>query len=198
MSRGRPRWMASDRPPSGKATGDPWMSVVERGAPWCSDSESRRMSFIARHDLWNADQRRAAEEVMPPHRSRSHRSSCAFRFPTCTASCAARRCLPRRMPGAMRDGCAITSTLLLKDTSHRTVVPVFSRGRRARAARSCRAAATSSWCRIPRPSACCRGCSRRAGCCAICIFADGTPVPIRHAPPVPAHAREIAARRSRS
>jgi len=32
------------------------------------------------------------------------------------------------LPGALADGCPITSTLLLKDTSHRTVVPIFSPG----------------------------------------------------------------------
>src|SRR2546426_8803530 len=34
------------------------------------------------------------------------------------------------MPSALKDGCAVTSTLLLKDTAHRTVVPVFSVGDR--------------------------------------------------------------------
>src|SRR6202043_1282216 len=36
--------------------------------------------------------------------------------------------LSAAMPAALADGCAVTSTLLLKDTAHRTVVPVFSPG----------------------------------------------------------------------
>ena len=35
---------------------------------------------------------------------------------------------PDALPGAMRDGIAMTSTLLLKDTSHRTVFPVWQGG----------------------------------------------------------------------
>jgi len=30
--------------------------------------------------------------------------------------------------GAMEEGCSITSTLLLKDTAHRTVAPIFTEG----------------------------------------------------------------------
>src|SRR6185369_7110806 len=36
----------------------PFRRAVVRGA-----EQKRRMSFIARHDLWNDDQRRAAEEL---------------------------------------------------------------------------------------------------------------------------------------
>lgn len=85
------------------------------------------MSFIARHDLWDADQRRAAEEVI--RRIESDRIEVVrLSFPDLHGILRGKALLAGAMPGAMRDGCAITSTLLLKDTSHRTVVPVFSPG----------------------------------------------------------------------
>jgi glutamine synthetase len=85
------------------------------------------MSFIARHDLWSAGQRRAAEEVS--RRIESDRIELVrLSFPDLHGILRGKALLAASMPAAMRDGCAITSTLLLKDTSHRTVVPVFSPG----------------------------------------------------------------------
>lgn len=85
------------------------------------------MSFIAGHDLWDAEQRRAAAEVLG--RIESDRIDIVrLSFPDLHGILRGKALLPAAMPGAFRDGCAITSTLLLKDTSHRTVVPVFSPG----------------------------------------------------------------------
>lgn len=85
------------------------------------------MSFIARHEMWDADQRRAAEEVI--RRIESDRIEVVrLSFPDLHGILRGKALLAGAVPGAMRDGCAVTSTLLLKDTSHRTVVPVFSPG----------------------------------------------------------------------
>ena len=85
------------------------------------------MSFIARHDLWTAEQRRAAEEVGRRIEADSI-EVVRLSFPDLHGILRGKALLAGAMPGAMREGCAITSTLLLKDTSHRTVVPVFSAG----------------------------------------------------------------------
>jgi glutamine synthetase len=85
------------------------------------------MSFIARHDLWSAEQRRAADEVQ--RRIEADRIEVVrLSFPDLHGILRGKALLAAAMPGAMRDGCTVTSTLLLKDTSHRTVVPVFSAG----------------------------------------------------------------------
>jgi glutamine synthetase len=85
------------------------------------------MSFIARHDLWSSEQRRAAAEVA--RRIESDRIELVrLSFPDLHGILRGKAVLAGAMPAALSDGCAITSTLLLKDTSHRTVVPVFSPG----------------------------------------------------------------------
>ena len=52
----------------------------------------------------------------------------ASRFPTSTEFCAARRSSPQEAIATLRSGCTITTTVLAKDTSHRTVFPVFTPG----------------------------------------------------------------------
>ena len=52
--------------------------------------------------------------------------------PISTACCAARRWWPTRCASALADGITVPSTLLLKDTSHRTVFPVWSEDGRHR------------------------------------------------------------------
>jgi len=85
------------------------------------------MSFIARHDLWSSEQRRAAEEVA--RRIESDRIELVrLSFPDLHGILRGKAVLAGAMPSALSDGCAMTSTLLLKDTSHRTVLPVFSVG----------------------------------------------------------------------
>jgi len=84
-------------------------------------------SFVARHDLWNHIQAKAAaqvERVIKKEKLEVVRFSFAdqhgvLRGKTLVASEAA---------GAMRSGVTMTTTLLAKDTAHRTVYPVFKPG----------------------------------------------------------------------
>ena len=84
-------------------------------------------SFVDRHDLWSDEQRRAAASVdkaIRQHKLELVRFSFVdqhgtLRGKTLVASEAAR---------AMRSGVTMTSTLLAKDTSHRTVFQVFAAG----------------------------------------------------------------------
>jgi glutamine synthetase len=84
-------------------------------------------SFVERHGLWTGEQARAAKEVeraIKAHKLETVRFSFAdqhgvLRGKTLIASEAA---------AAMRSGVTMTTTLLAKDTAHKTVYPVFTAG----------------------------------------------------------------------
>jgi glutamine synthetase len=85
------------------------------------------MAFIEQHGLWTDTQRQAAIEL----RRRIEADGIdlvRLSFPDLHGILRGKALLPAALPGALTDGCPITSTLLLKDSSHRTVVPVFSPG----------------------------------------------------------------------
>lgn len=85
------------------------------------------MALVDRHGLWTDDQARAAAEVekrIAAEAIHSVRLSFAdqhgvLRGKTIVAAACA---------STMRAGCTITTTLLAKDTSHKTVFPVFTAG----------------------------------------------------------------------
>ena len=85
------------------------------------------MSFVERHNLWTAEQEEAAAEAkrrIDAEGLEVLRLSFAdqhgiLRGKSVVAGDAAK---------VMREGCAITTTLLAKDTAHRTVFPVFTAG----------------------------------------------------------------------
>lgn len=83
--------------------------------------------FIARHGLWTDDQARLARDVLARVEVEGL-TQIRLSFPDLHGLLRGKTLLPDSLPGALRDGCAITSTLLFKDTSHRTVVPIFSAG----------------------------------------------------------------------
>ena len=91
------------------------------------DGSMGRFSFVARHGLWSDREAEAAERVaklIEEERIEVVRLSFGdqhgiLRGKTVTA---------RDFPIAMRNGHTITNTLLAKDTSHRTVYPVFTAG----------------------------------------------------------------------
>ena len=85
------------------------------------------MSFIERHGLWSDEQRRAAAEVMRRIETEGI-ELVRLSFPDLHGILRGKALLTAAMPSALADGCAVTSTLLLKDTSHKTVVSVFSPG----------------------------------------------------------------------
>jgi glutamine synthetase len=85
------------------------------------------MSFIERHGLWSDEQRRAAAEVMRRIEAEGI-ELVRLSFPDLHGILRGKALLTAAMPSALADGCAVTSTLLLKDTSHKTVAPVFSPG----------------------------------------------------------------------
>src|SRR5271170_8164350 len=84
-------------------------------------------SFVERYDLWTGEQARAAkvvEQAIKKHKLELIRFSFAdqhgvLRGKTVVAADA---------PALMRSGVTMTTTLLAKDTAHRTVYPVFTAG----------------------------------------------------------------------
>jgi glutamine synthetase len=88
---------------------------------------SAKSTFVSRHNLWTTGQERAAaavERAIEKHKLEVVRFSFAdqhgvLRGKTLVASEAA---------SAMRNGVTMTTTLLAKDTAHRSVFPVFTAG----------------------------------------------------------------------
>jgi glutamine synthetase len=85
------------------------------------------MGFIERHALWSDEQSRAAAEVARRIQTDGI-ELVRLSFADLHGILRGKALLADAMPAALKDGCAVTSTLLLKDTAHRTVVPVFSAG----------------------------------------------------------------------
>jgi len=85
------------------------------------------MGFIERHHLWSDEQSRAAAEVARRMQADGI-ELVRLSFADLHGILRGKALLAGAMPSALKDGCAVTSTLLLKDTAHRTVVPVFSAG----------------------------------------------------------------------
>jgi glutamine synthetase len=85
------------------------------------------VSFVARHALWSDEQKEAAarlRRIVEQQKLETIRLSFAdqhgiLRGKTLVASEAL---------GCLENGCSITTTMLAKDTSHRTVFPVFTSG----------------------------------------------------------------------
>src|SRR3954447_1584938 len=90
-------------------------------------SQSLSSVFVDRHELWSGEQRRAATAV---EREIKRRKLEVMRFAFCDQHGVLRgkTLVASEAAGAMRSGVTMTSTLLAKDTSHRTVFASFSEG----------------------------------------------------------------------
>ncbi len=84
-------------------------------------------SFVERHGLWTADQRRAAT-AMERDIKRHKLEVVRFAFADQHGVLRGKTLVAEEAHSAMREGVTMTSTLLAKDTSHRTVFPVFAAG----------------------------------------------------------------------
>ncbi len=84
-------------------------------------------SFVERHGLWTAEQARLAAQVerdIKKHKLEVVR----FSFADQHGVLRGKTLLASEVAAAMRAGVTMTTTLLAKDTSHRTVYPVFTPG----------------------------------------------------------------------
>ena len=84
-------------------------------------------SFVERHGLWSDEQFEAAAKAdrwIEEHGLEVVRLS----FPDQHGILRGKTVIASEAARVMRNGCAITTTLLAKDTSHKTVFPVFTAG----------------------------------------------------------------------
>jgi len=91
------------------------------------DTRIRLMGFIERHGLWNPQDAARAREVQAQIECDGI-ELVRFSFPDLHGILRGKALTPAAIPSALRDGVSITSSLLLKDSSHRTAVPIFSAG----------------------------------------------------------------------
>jgi glutamine synthetase len=92
-----------------------------------SPQERTAHSFVARHALWNDEQFEAAvkaEKTIEQHGLEVVRLS----FPDQHGILRGKSVMAGDAAAVMRNGCALTTTLLAKDTAHKTAFPVFTPG----------------------------------------------------------------------
>jgi glutamine synthetase len=90
-------------------------------------SSRARSSFVERHRLWTDEQFKAAatiDEAIEEHKLEVVR----FSFADQHGILRGKAIVAAEAPSVLRNGCTVTTTLLAKDTSHRTVFPVFTAG----------------------------------------------------------------------
>ena len=85
------------------------------------------MSFVERHGLWSAEQKEAAKRlaaIVQEKRLETIRLSFADQHGILRG----KTLIAAEAVASLESGCSITTTMLAKDTSHRTVFPVFTAG----------------------------------------------------------------------
>jgi glutamine synthetase len=101
--------------------------MVEQRAASRRMTDRVSMNFVERHGLWSDEQRKAAEEVDGRLKS-EELEVVRFSFPDQHGILRGKTMIATEAAGTLRNGCTITSTLIAKDTAHRTVFPVFTAG----------------------------------------------------------------------
>jgi glutamine synthetase len=85
------------------------------------------LSFVARHALWSDEQREAAQRlrrIVEGEKLETIRLS----FPDQHGILRGKTLVAQEALASLESGCSITTTMLAKDASHRTVFPVFTAG----------------------------------------------------------------------
>jgi glutamine synthetase len=85
------------------------------------------LSFVERHGLWSAEQQEAAgrlRRIVEEQKLEVIRLS----FPDQHGILRGKTLVASEALASLESGCSITTTMLAKDTSHRTVFPVFTSG----------------------------------------------------------------------
>jgi len=85
------------------------------------------MRFVEKHGLWSDEQSRAAQALLKEVEARKL-EAVRFSFPDQHGILRGKTVAAAALRQALEDGVTITTTLLAKDTSHRTVFPVFTAG----------------------------------------------------------------------
>jgi glutamine synthetase len=85
------------------------------------------LSFVERHGLWTDEQREAAVRLRRLTEEEKL-NTIRFSFPDQHGILRGKTLVATEALASIESGCSITTTLLAKDTSHRTVFPVFTAG----------------------------------------------------------------------
>ena len=85
------------------------------------------MSFVARHALWSDEQKEAARRLRAVCEQKKL-ETIRLSFPDQHGILRGKTLVASEALASLESGCAITTTMLAKDTSHRTVFPVFTAG----------------------------------------------------------------------
>src|SRR5262249_42133243 len=90
-----------------------------------SQERSAAASFVERDGLWSEEQFEAAKKA---DKLIEELEVVRLSFPDQHGILRGKQVMAGDAPRALRNGCTITTTLLAKDTSHRSVFPVFTAG----------------------------------------------------------------------
>ena len=85
------------------------------------------MSFVARHALWSDEQQEAAKRLRRLAEEKNL-ETIRLSFPDQHGILRGKTLVASEALASLESGCSITTTMLAKDTSHRTVFPVFTSG----------------------------------------------------------------------
>jgi glutamine synthetase len=85
------------------------------------------LSFVQRHGLWSDEQREAAARLRRTVEEQKL-EVIRFSFPDQHGILRGKTLVASEALASLESGCTITTTMLAKDTSHRTVFPVFTAG----------------------------------------------------------------------
>lgn len=85
------------------------------------------LSFVARHRLWSEEQKEAAVRLRRVAEERGL-ETIRLSFPDQHGILRGKTLVASEALRTLENGCTITTTMLAKDTSHRTVFPVFTAG----------------------------------------------------------------------
>ncbi len=90
-----------------------------------SSRDAAALSFVERHNLWSDEQQRRAREI---EKQIETLDLVRFAFADQHGVLRGKTVVASQAAKLMRNGVSMTTTLLAKDTSHRTVFPVFTPG----------------------------------------------------------------------
>ncbi|WP_316184274.1 glutamine synthetase family protein [Bradyrhizobium sp. SZCCHNRI1003] len=85
------------------------------------------MTFVSRHGLWTDEQREAAQRLARIVEEKNL-EVIRLSFPDQHGILRGKTLIATEAVASLKSGCSITTTMLAKDTSHRTVFPVFTKG----------------------------------------------------------------------
>jgi glutamine synthetase len=88
---------------------------------------TKALSFVERHGLWSGEQKEAASRLRAIVEEQKL-EVIRFSFPDQHGILRGKTLVASEALRALESGCTITTTMLAKDTSHRTVFPVFTAG----------------------------------------------------------------------